>query len=198
MPGGITAAVVWHTSKILPLEKRTQKLIRDSSRGDDDARRALYLHYRKPWYMTCLRYADCKADADDFLQEGLIAIFRDLHQFDARKGSFGAWSNRVLINAILQYLRKWKRVRFHEYDPAQADRSTTGPAGFEGLGARELIRLIRNLPVGYRTVFNLFAIEGYRHKEIAEMLGISESTSKTQLHKARQLLQQQLEHILQS
>ncbi len=148
--------------------------------------------------MVCLRYAHCKPDADDMLQEGLISIFRDLKQFDVRKGSFGAWSNRVLVNAILQYLRKWKKLKLNDDFQEMSQILIEDEDVFSTMSAKELTLLIQQLPTGYRIVFNLYVIEGYKHREIAELLNISENTSKTQLLKAKKMLRVRLENILQS
>ncbi len=179
------------------LEKREKVLIKKCRKGDAVAQRALYLRYRVRWYMTCLRYAPNKPDADDMLQEGLINIFNSLGQFDPDKGSFGAWSNRVLVNAILQYIRKWKRLRVVDDLEAYIHTLAEDEVCFARLGAEELTKMIQKLPEGYRIVFNLYVIEGYKHHEIAQMLGISESTSKTQLFKAKRMLRMKLGSILQ-
>lgn len=167
-------------------------------KGNESAQRALYLSYRVKWYMVCLRYAPSKPDADDMLQEGIIAIFRDMKQFDVKKGAFGAWSNRVLINAILQYIRKWKNLKLNDtiddYTHLLAEKSDIN----DELSAKELTFLVQKLPTGYRIVFNLYVMEGYKHQEIAEILGISENTSKSQLRKAKLMLRAQLERMLQS
>jgi len=180
------------------LVSKENTLIKKCLKGNESAQRALYLNYRVRWYMMCLRYAQSKPDADDMLQEGLIAIFRDMKQFDRQKGSFGAWSNRVLVNAILQFLRKWKKIKLNsdvdDFTHILVEKSNI----YDQMSAKELTSLVQKLPTGYRTVFNLHVIEGYKHQEIAEMLDISESTSKTQLLKAKKMLRMKLENILQS
>lgn len=147
--------------------------------------------------MICLRYAYNRVDAEDMLQEGLIGIFKDIKQFDPKRGPFYGWANRVIINAALQYLRKWNKLKFTqdvlEYENDLSNESTV----FEELGTRELLAIVQKLPTGYRTVFNLNVIEGYKHREIAEILNISENTSKSQLSKAKKMLRDHLTLILQ-
>ena len=182
----------------MSLQPKEKDLINKSQKGNQSAQRALYLNYRVKWYMVCLRYAQTKSDADDMLQEGLIAIFKDLKQFDSEKGEFGAWSNRVLVNAILQFIRKWKKLKLHstidDYTYILTEKSDV----FDEMSAKELTCLIQKLPSGYRVVFNLYVMEGYKHKEIAQLLDISENTSKSQLRKAKIMLRTKLERILQS
>ena len=147
--------------------------------------------------MICLRYAPSKMEAEDMLQEGLINVFKELKQFDPKKAAFSAWSNKVMVNAALQYLRKWKKLSFSEDLDDYTNQFSTKDDVFDQLGVKELTNLVQNLPDGYRIVFNLYVMEGYKHKEIAEQLSISESTSKTQFLKAKKMLRNQLETVLQ-
>lgn len=171
-------------------------IIKASVEGDQKSQRRLYDMYKTRWYMTALRYGKNKMQAEDILQEGMIAIFRGLHQFKAEKSAFATWSNRVLINAGLKYLKKnsWTNALkdidevYHLEDGSETI--------YEHLNAKELTLLIQQLPMGYRIVFNMYAIEGYAHKEISEKLGISEGTSKSQLSKARRTLRSYLENQL--
>ena len=147
--------------------------------------------------MICLRYAQNKAEAEDMLQDGLISVFKDLKQFDTKKATFSAWSNKVMVNAALQYLRKWKKLTFNESIDFYEDQLATEEIVYDTLGAKELTSFVQNLPDGYRIVFNMYVMEGYKHREIAEILSISENTSKTQLLKAKKMLRSQLEKVLQ-
>jgi RNA polymerase sigma-70 factor (ECF subfamily) len=147
--------------------------------------------------MICLRYAPDRSDAEDMLQEGLINIFKEIKQFDPKKASFSAWSNRVMVNASLQHLRKWKKLNFHQSIDGYEDHAIQQEEVFGKIGTKELTALVQKLPDGYRAVFNLYVMEGYKHREIAEMLSISENTSKTQLLKAKQMLRNQLEKVLE-
>lgn len=147
--------------------------------------------------MICLRYAHNKAEAEDMLQEGLISIFKDLRQFDPKKAAFSAWSNKVMVNAALQHLRKWKKLIFDQQLDDYENQLTNNEDVMGSLGTKELMKFVQQLPDGYRVVFNLYVIEGYKHKEIAEILSIAESTSKTQLLKAKKMLRNQLETVLE-
>jgi RNA polymerase sigma factor (sigma-70 family) len=147
--------------------------------------------------MICLRYAHNKMEAEDMLQEGLISVFKELKQYDPKKASFSAWSNKVMVNAALQHLRKWKKMNFSDDIEDYKNNFSYDEEVFTKLGVKEITTMVQKLPEGYRIVFNLYVMEGYKHKEIAEMLSISESTSKTQLLKAKKMLRNQLETVLQ-
>lgn len=157
----------------------------------------LYENYKVKWFMICLRYAHNKTDAEDMLQEGLISVFKELRQYDPKKAQFSAWSNKVMVNASLQHLRKWNKLNFNQQIDDYDNQLVNNEDVFDSLGAKELMALVQNLPDGYRVVFNLYVIEGYKHKEIADILSISENTSKTQLLKAKRMLRNQLETILE-
>jgi RNA polymerase sigma-70 factor (ECF subfamily) len=147
--------------------------------------------------MICLRYAHNKSEAEDMLQDGLISVYNNLKQFDPGKAEFSFWSNKIMVNAALQYLRKWKKLNFNKDIDNYEDRLSYPEDVFGKLGAKELTTMVQQLPDGYRIVFNLYVIEGYKHREIAEKLSISENTSKTQLLKAKKMLRTQLEEVLQ-
>jgi len=136
--------------------------------------------------------------AEDIMQEGLINIYKNLSTFNDNKASFPTWSTRVLINAALNYLKKniWAD-KMSDIDQAY-DASDKSETVYDKLSAKELTALIQQLPTGYRVIFNLYNIEGYNHREIAEKLGISEGTSKSQLSKARRELRNKLESQLNS
>lgn len=164
--------------------------------GDANSQRSLYERYRSQWYMISLRYGKNKHEAEDILQEGLIRIYRDMHQFDTTKGAFSTWSGRVLVNAALRYLQKnqWQNT-FSDINETKDMRSNEEPV-YSTIARKELTDMIQALPTGYRVVFNMFSIEGYTHREIAAQLGISEGTSKSQLSKAKKALRSQLEKQL--
>ena len=161
--------------------------------GDKRAEQALYDRYKQRWFRLCLRYGRNRSEAEDIMQEGLMSIFKDLKQFNPQKGTFKYWSNRVLVNAALRYLKKhhWQQS-FADLEVA-ASELTISENILQQITAKELTQVIQKLPSGYRVVFNMYAIEGYSHREIAEKLNISVSTSKSQLFKARRMLRQQLE-----
>ena len=169
-----------------------EKALESAKKGHLPAQKYLYEHYKSTLFIVCLRYARDRSEAEDMLQEGFLAIFRDLKQFN-EKGSLKGWMRRVMVNSALQYIRKWKRDWLHLDSSDYIDAFTTDEVVFHKLGLEELTRLVQRLPCGYRMVFNLFVIEGYNHKEIADLLNISVSTSKTQLFKAKAALKRQLE-----
>lgn len=179
------------------MEQEENKIIRKCLRNKAQAQRELYELHKVKWFMICLRYAHNKMEAEDMLQEGLISVFKELKQFDPNRATFSAWSNKVMVNAALQHLRKWEKLNFTEGVEAYENQLSTNEDIFDTIGAKELTALVQKLPEGYRVVFNLYVIEGYKHKEIAEMFSISENTSKSQLLKAKKMLRNQLEKVLQ-
>jgi RNA polymerase sigma factor (sigma-70 family) len=174
-------------------EKRT---IKKCLKNNALAQRELYEEHKVKWFMICLRYAHNKDEAQDMLQEGLINVFNNLKQFDSSKGNFSVWSNKVIVNAALQQLRKCKKLNFDESITDYENKLSNNEEVLAQIGAKELTKMVQSLPEGYRVVFNLYVVEGYMHREIGEILGISENTSKTQLLKAKRMLRNQLEKVL--
>ncbi|MBO9573321.1 MAG: sigma-70 family RNA polymerase sigma factor [Chitinophagaceae bacterium] len=155
----------------------------------------LYDRFAGKMYSVCLRYANNADDAQDLLQEGFIKVFKNLHRFRA-EGSFEGWVRRVFVNSSIEHFRK-KSIQLSKVSEKEED--TIGDSdisALDSLAEKDIIRLIQELSPGYRTVFNLYAIEGYSHKEIAEQLGISEGTSKSQLARARSILQKKVAQYL--
>lgn len=137
----------------------------------------------------CLRYAPNDAEAEDILQEAFIRIFRSLDLY-AGTGPLGAWIRRITVNTALENYRKNKSLQHHlsQAFELNALHPATHDDAIERLNLEELLNKIQQLPAGFRTVFNLYAIEGYTHQEIGELLGISDSTSKSQYSRARLML----------
>jgi RNA polymerase sigma factor (sigma-70 family) len=148
--------------------------------------------YSSRMFGVCLRYAGSKEDAQDVLHEGFLKVFEKIGQFEAR-GSFEGWLRRIMVNTALEkYRSQHKLVRIQD-DIAEYDEYS--PEDFtESITVSELLLIIRELSPQYRVVFNLYAIEGYSHKEISEMLNISEGTSKSNLSRARIILQEKVKH----
>lgn len=161
-----------------------QELVQACMRKDPKAQRALYDQFAGKMMGVCLRYAKDQSDAQDVLQEGFIKVFEKLEQYSG-KGSLGGWIRMIMINTALIKIRKEKKFSHHEELSDAAEFTQADYGVLDTLAAEEIMKLIQKLPDGYRTVFNLYAIEGYSHKEIGEMLGVSESTSKTQFFKAK-------------
>ena len=144
---------------------------------------------------VCLRYARHHAEAEDFLQDGLLVIYRDIHQYRPI-GPLGGWLRRVMINVCLQHIRRRHRfvptISLDQY----GDRTESDEDLFSRFRTKALLRMVQQLPPGYRMVFNLYVIEGFAHQEIAEMLEISVNTSKSQLSRAKASLRNMLEREL--
>ncbi|NOX87089.1 MAG: sigma-70 family RNA polymerase sigma factor [Chlorobi bacterium] len=160
-------------------------------RGKHRAQKALYDRYHPVLMGICLRFAKSNAEAEDILLMGLTRIYDKISDYNG-SGSFEGWMKRIMINVAIDNYRKNLKHYFHEdFNDLSAD--ATGVDYIpDNFSVGDIIRTIQELPDGYRIVFNLYAIEGYSHKEIAEKLNISESTSKTQLMKARKKLRQKL------
>ena len=173
-----------------------RQIVKGLIRGDRKAQNLCYEQYRSTWYMICLRYQQDSASALDSLQNGLIKIFSKIKQYDDTKGTFKSWSSRVVINENLMALRKESAQMFTEDISESYDLFDEQASPIEQLSAQELTKLIQKLPDGYRTIFNMYVIEGYTHAEIADELGINAGTSKSQLFKARKMLQRQLEVLI--
>lgn len=166
------------------------ELIEGCKRKNAQAQKHLYDHYAGKLYALCCRYIKEKMEAEDVL---IIAFTKILDRIDQYKGegSFEGWMKRIVVNESLSYLRRNKNM-YLEMDIEAADREPDFEKLENELHAEDLMKLIDALPSGYRIVFNLYAIDGYSHKEIAEQLGISENTSKSQLSRARVVLQKSL------
>lgn len=151
---------------------------------------ALFNRYARLLMTVCLRFASDTSEAEDMLQESFIRIFENIKQY-RQEGSFEGWLRRITVHTCLRKLQK-QRIRFDDRSDPESIGEYIQPQALSVLSEKELIRLISNLPNGYRIVFNLSVIEGYSHDEIAAMLGIEAATSRSQLIKARRLLQKQI------
>lgn len=178
-----------HTYRF-PEHLNEEALIRECLRGSAKHQRELYERFSGKMYAVCLRYARSSADAADMLQEGFVKVFTKLDQYHFQ-GSFEGWIRKIMVNTAL---RTYQKQRFdmeqsgYEILPDQP----VDPDAIAILSEAELITLIGKLPDGYRVIFNLVAVEGYSHAEAAQALGIQESTSRSQLTKARRWLCEQL------
>ncbi len=166
------------------------KLIQAALQGNQQAFQRLYQEYKQSLFVVCLRYAKDRSTAQDFLQEAFILIFKNLRQFDETKGVFESWAKRITIYVCLGNIRK-QTLYSVNITGADEVKSMDGDI-LSKLSLQEMLKLIQRLPYGYRTIFNMYVIDGYSHKEIAAELNISISTSKSQLMKARNLLQKKI------
>lgn len=176
-------------ARILPLFKTEHDIARGIIRGDEKAQRAFYEKYSGKFLGICCRYIKDRMAAEDVMVESVMRIFDKSSQFDFQ-GSFEGWSKRLVVNQALGYLRSQKMLEVDMDSVAEISQIES-----TGLEEEDLLQLIQQLPSGYRTVFNLYAIEGYSHAEISELLGISEGTSKSQLSRARAYLQEQIKKM---
>ena len=169
-------------------------LIEGCKRGERKAQKRLYEKYAGKMMSVCMRYAGNRESAQDLLQEGFIKIFTAIDSYTG-SGSFEGWIRRIIVNTALEFLRKTDILRgaIDADDPAVV--SEPDYSAVDKISADELMELIASLPTGFRTVFNMYAIEGYSHKEIGEALGIGESTSRSQYTRAKQLLQKKLKEL---
>jgi RNA polymerase sigma factor (sigma-70 family) len=174
-----------------------EQILEGCLRNDPRQQRALYERFARPMLGICLRYAADRMEAEDVLQVAFVKIFKNLHTF--KGGTFEGWMKRIFIReSINQYhSRRRKPIDFTEDDnPAILNHSEGFADALSQLRAEEIMKMLGRLPEGSRIVFQLFAIEGYGHAEIAEMLGITEGTSKSQYARARMLLKNQLSHTV--
>ncbi|MCB0772788.1 MAG: sigma-70 family RNA polymerase sigma factor [Flavobacteriales bacterium] len=159
--------------------------------GDRIAQKALYQAYARKMMSICMRYAPNREQAQDILQDGFVKVFQKMDHYRG-EGPLGGWIARTMVNTALDHLRRNKPFE-HSQDLTEAEHlHAVDERSIGAMSADEILALIQQLPSGYRTVFNLFAVEGYPHKEIGEMLGISENTSKSQFMKARAYLRKLL------
>ena len=181
--------------KLTKIQRRPEldgdELIHLCQNEDPQAQQALYDRFAVKMFRTCFRYLKNEQDAEDVMISGFVKVFKNIHRFENRhKYSLEAWIRRIMVNESLMLLRKNNQFNFVDEFPEIKSKDTILPDS--NLQAEDLYRIIRQLPNGYRTVFNLYVIEGYSHKEIAEQLGVSENTSKSQLSKAKAMLRRLL------
>ncbi|MBY0477559.1 MAG: RNA polymerase sigma factor [Chitinophagaceae bacterium] len=149
----------------------------------------LYDQFSPKMYAVCLRYMGNADDAQDILQEGFIKIYKNLERFRG-DGSFEGWIRRIFVNTAIEQIRKKKlNVSLSEREETIEFKTVSA---IENINAKDLLNIVRELSPGYRSVFNLYVVEGYSHKEISELMGISEGTSKSQLARARMILQEKI------
>ena len=167
------------------------ELIESCKKGDRAAQKALYDRLAPRMFPVCMRYIGDKESAEDILQDGFVTLFTRLDSYKG-EGSFEGWARRIFVTTALMSLRKKDALKMSEDLDAARGLKTETASQVQNIGYKELMQLIMTLPPGFRTVFNMYAIEGFSHKEIAEMLGISETTSRTQLSRARIWLQNKI------
>ncbi len=172
-----------------------QHIIDGCARHERKAQKMLYDKYSRLLLGICMRYASDRAEAEDILQDSFLKIFFRIKDFSGT-GSFVGWLRKIVVNTAITNYHANLKYRYHvdieDYIPVEA-----GVSGFDEdlFTADELFKVLNELPKGYRMVFNLYAVEGYKHKEIAEMMGIDTNTSKSQYSRAKSVIRARLEHL---
>lgn len=167
-------------------------IIKGCLAGNRKDQELLYRRHSAKLYAVCLQYSGNDEEARDILQEGFIKIFENLHQYK-HEGSFDGWLRRITVNTALERFRSRHNLyRVDDIDTIQEPDADPDNEDYAGLEANDLLEIIRELPPKYRMVFNLYAIEGYSHKEIGKLINISEGTSKSNLARARIILQRRV------
>lgn len=169
------------------------ELVTECRKGNPTYQRALYQQYYRKMYGVCLRYANDPDDAQDVLQEGFIRVFKKLDSFRGT-GSLEGWIRRIMVHTSIEYYRRKSRYFMVDIEGAAHELDTQMDA-LAQMSREEILQQIQALPPGYRTVFNLYIIEGFTHQEIGEMLDISEGTSKSQLSRAKLILRDRLSRM---
>ena len=171
------------------------QLIDSCRKGNRVAQKVVYDRLAPRMFPVCIRYVGDRTVAEDILQDGFITLFTRLDSYKG-DGSFEGWARKIFVTTALMYLRKKDALKMSDDLDAARGLKTDTTSQVENIGYKELMALITSLPAGFRTVFNMYAIEGYSHKEIAESLGISEVTSRTQFSRARAMLQKKINGFL--
>lgn len=174
--------------KVIQLFKNENQLIKKASKNNRDAQRHLYEQYSPKMLGVCRQYIKDLQQAEEVMLEAFYKVFLNIENFRF-EGSFGGWMRKIMLRECLSFLRKNKKIEFLEENKfeAEVDENISGE-----LEAEEIQAIIDSLPEGYKLVFVMYAIEGYKHSEIASELNITEGTSKSQLFKARKMLQEKL------
>ncbi|MGV3656985.1 MAG: RNA polymerase sigma factor [Chitinophagaceae bacterium] len=163
------------------------KLVNDCLREKAAAQKQLYQHFAPAMLGVCYRYTKSMADAEDVLQDGFVKVFKNLHQYKGN-GELGGWIRRIMVTTAINFLKKNERYQTELLFEAENLHAVATHHPEINMEAKALAELIRQLPPGYQTIFNLHAVEGYSHVEIGKLLGINEGTSRSQYARARGLL----------
>lgn len=172
--------------KIISLHNKQKLLIKKAIDNNREAQQQLFEQFSPKMLGVCRQYVKDLHHAEDLLLQGFLKVFKNLHKFKD-EGSFEGWIRKIMVNTCISYLRKKNVIDLTDEDFVFNNAATES---LENTAVEDIQKLIDLLPEGYKMVFNLYAIEGYKHSEIAAQLGVSESTSKSQLFKARKLLQE--------
>ncbi len=171
-----------------------EDIIKGCQKGDPVAQKKLYEKYASKMFGVCIRYFKSTEEAEDALQEGFIRLFKYIGQYRG-DGSFEGWMRRIIVNTALNYHKSILKHQYHTNYQEVEELIEDERIAYDPMHVEFLLKVIQQMPEGYRVIFNLFEIEGYSHKEIANMLKISVNTSKSQLMKSKRYIQRQLEKI---
>ncbi len=172
-------------------DKLSDRLLKACIQGDRKAQRKLYEQLAPKMFPVCLRYMNNREMAEDVMQDGFVTLFSKLDSYSGT-GSFEGWARKIFVNTALMQLRRNDVLKESDNLDDAWDIGSPDPSAIQEIGHKELLELIAELPPGFRTVFNMYVIEGFSHKEIADELGISENTSRSQLQRARVILQKKI------
>ena len=170
------------------------RLIESCIKGDRAAQKVLYDRLAPRMFPLCIRYVGDRELAEDVLQDGFVTLFTHLDSYKG-EGSFEGWARKIFVTTALMELRRKDALKMSEDLDTVRGMKTDMTSQLQNIGYKDLMKVITQLPPGFRTVFNMYTIEGYSHKEIGEILGISETTSRTQLSRAKTWLQNKLKEI---
>ena len=171
------------------------RIIIDKCRkGDRSAQKKLYDYLAPKMFAVCLRYMGDRMPAEDILQDGFITLFSKLDSYSG-EGSFEGWARKIFVNTALMSLRKTDALKLSDDLEEAGNLSSDISSQIQNIGYKEIMKIVMKLPDGYRTVFNMFVVEGFSHKEIAQALNISEVTSRSQLQRARMILQEKIKKL---
>lgn len=173
------------------LGNREAEMIEGAKRGDRRSQKAIFDLLSPKMFAVCLRYMGDRDAAEDILQDGFVTLFSKLDSYSGA-GSFEGWARRIFVNTALMSLRKKDALKNTEDLDVAWNMASNDPSPIQKIGNDDLLKMVASLPPGFRAVFNMYIIEGYSHKEIAEALGISETTSRSQLQRARMLMQSKI------
>lgn len=171
---------------IISMPINVEEIIKGCIDGDRKYQKQLYEHFASKMLGICMRYAKDKAEAEDMMQEGFVKVFMSIKNF-RNEGNFEGWVKRIMVYNAINMFKIRKRKFRESLDSIDADGIVENNM-IEIISAKEIVTLIQQMPEGYRLIFNLFAVEGYTHREISELLEISEGTSKSQYSRARQFM----------
>ena len=183
--------ITWTTTEDPPAGGALEQLVPACRSGDRKAQKRLFDALAPKMMVLCLRYVGDRPTAEDVLQDGFVSLFSRLDSYSGA-GSFEGWARRIFVNTALMHLRKTDALKLSDDIDEARSLSTEEATPVQKIGYRELMALIARLPADARTIFNMYVIEGYSHKEIAQTLGLNEATSRSKLQRARLRLQEMI------